>query len=280
MTKAEKLWLSLLESNRRGVAIATSAFLLSLLVIADALLGFQPAFRVLYVLPLWLATRLGGKVSGFAMVLLGALAGVAIDLHNSPLTSTVLIRSGILHVTVLGLVVIVINKIEEALWTARKQALHDPLTGLLNRRALADFGGEVFDRCQALNEPLTAVMIDCNDFKALNDEYGHQAGDHTLQLLARALETETRKMDIIARVGGDEFVMLLPGSDEAEAKKVMIRVEDAFIRRVCDAGYATSLSVGLASANDFDQHFNQLLGRADSRMYSMKAKTKSQAYLN
>jgi diguanylate cyclase (GGDEF)-like protein len=214
------------------------------------------------------------------VVLLGTWAGVAIDLHNSPLTTPILIKSVVLHFVTLGLLVLVINKIEVALWTARKQAMHDPLTGLLNRRALAEFGGEMFNRCQTLNEPMTAVMIDCNDFKALNDEYGHQAGDHTLQLLARALETETRKMDIVARVGGDEFIMLLPGSDEAEAKKVMARVEDAFIGRVCDAGYATSLSVGLAVATSMDHHFDALLGRADDRMYHMKAKTKSQAYWN
>jgi diguanylate cyclase (GGDEF)-like protein len=268
------------ESRRFGVAVCLSALLLSLLVTIDGLLGFEPAFRILYVLPLWFATRLGGRWAGAILVGLGTWVGTTIDLQSRQPTQVTVLAGVLSHFVAFGLMMLIIARLEEALWSARKQALRDPLTGLLNRRALKEFGGDAFTRAKSLNEPLTAVVIDCNDFKKLNDEFGHLAGDHTLQLLAKALESETRQMDLIARIGGDEFVILLPGSDEEEARGVMARVERSFDARVRDAGYTTSLSVGLAAAIDGDKFFDNLLHRADGKMYSEKARNKNRAYLN
>jgi diguanylate cyclase (GGDEF)-like protein len=268
------------EAQRFGVAVALSSFLLAVLITIDGFLGFEPAFRILYVVPLWFATRLGGRTAGSVLVILGSWVGTTIDIQSRHASQPEVMASALLHFVAFGLVMLVISRTEQALWCARKQAMQDPLTGLLNRRALKEFGSDVFERSKIMQEPLTAVVIDCDDFKKLNDEMGHSAGDHTLQILARTLESETRQMDLIARVGGDEFVILLPGSDEAEARGVMARVERAFENRVRDAGYATSLSVGLAAATDDDNLIDNLLQRADGQMYSQKSRNRRRAYLN
>lgn len=264
------------ESQRVAVAVVISALLLAALVTVDGFLGFEPAFRILYVLPLWIATRLGGRWAGLALVALGSWVGTTIDARNHSPAFDQIISSAFLHFLALGAVMLAIARVEEALWTAKKQALSDPLTGLMNRRALREFSEDVLRG----TEPLTAVVIDCNDFKKLNDEFGHHAGDHVLQMLARVIENETRQMDLVARVGGDEFVLILPGSDSQEARKVMNRIESAFEKRIQDAGYATSLSVGMASISDEDAGIESLLKRADREMYSEKSKRKNGAYLN
>jgi diguanylate cyclase (GGDEF)-like protein len=264
------------ENQRVPVAILLSSILLAAIVALDGMLGFEPAFRILYVLPLWIATRLGGRWAGLALVALGSWVGTTIDTQNRNLAFDQIISSGFLHFMALGVIMLAIARVEEALWTAKKQAMSDPLTGLMNRRALKEFS---FDALTG-TDPLTAVVIDCNDFKKLNDDFGHHAGDHVLQMLARVIEKETRQMDLIARVGGDEFVLILPGSDALEARKIMNRIELAFEKRIQDAGYATSLAVGMASVTDEDSGIEALLRRADKEMYAEKSRRKNGAYLN
>lgn len=268
------------ERQRIGVAVALAALVLAALVTVDGLLNFEPAFRILYVLPLGIATRLGGRWAGSVLVCLGTWVGTTIDVQSRHLAGAQAVSCGVLHFIALGALMLAIAKMEEALWSARKQALHDPLTGLLNRRALKEFAGDAVLRAKKLCEPLTAVVIDCNDFKKLNDEFGHHAGDHVLQMLARVLESETRQMDLIARTGGDEFVLVLPGGDEDEARGVMQRIERLFEARIQDAGYATTLSVGLASVAEDDPGIESLIRRADRNMYAEKARNKKGAYLN
>src|SRR4029078_7819309 len=118
-----------------------AALLLAVFIIADGILGFEPAFSILYVLPLWLSTRLGGRWAGAVLVCLGAWVGTTIDLQGRQPSQGTIISASLLHFIAFGAVMLVISRIEESLWKAKKQALRDPLTGLLNRRALKEFGG-------------------------------------------------------------------------------------------------------------------------------------------
>ena len=144
---------------------------------------------------------------------------------------------------------------------------HDPLTGLYNR---AYFEEEVarFERSQ--RGPVSVVVADVNRLKYINDHYGHDAGDSLLKNVAQALQASFRSEDVIARVGGDEFAVLLPGADSQVAARVVLRVRQKLeAARGKDPEFAPSLALGAATA-ETGHYLSQALREADARMYENK----------
>ena len=105
--------------------------------------------------------------------------------------------------------------------------LKDPLTGTLNHRGLHDALHEAMDPSRARNEKVAVVVLDIDNFEALNDAAGHAAGDEALRIAARVLQGELRPGDVCGRIGGDEFLLALPDSDAWGAERVVERLRSA-----------------------------------------------------
>ncbi len=148
-------------------------------------------------------------------------------------------------------------------------ALRDSLTGLLNRRALMD----ALDHRLASDSSLGRVallFVDLDDFKSVNDRYGHAAGDAALVHVARALRSAARDSDIISRLGGDEFVLVIDGVDDGAAMSIASRVLDAVQTPPADgSSWRVTASVGVALAAA-DQDASHLLNAADAAMFRAK----------
>jgi diguanylate cyclase (GGDEF)-like protein len=143
----------------------------------------------------------------------------------------------------------------------------DPLTGLLNRRGLEERFGVEIARAVREQRPLAVVALDIDHFKRVNDEHGHQAGDRALIWLSSMLNEQTRGADIVARVGGEEFVIVLPGADGRSALEFAERLRDAIERG--DAEHPFTVSAGVASALA-PSTAHTLLGAADRALYAAK----------
>jgi len=180
-----------------------------------------------------------------------------------------------IRVASFSVVTYLIFKLELALEEAKTDAFLDPLTGVLNRRALAQFAHRFLPRVS----PDVVVIIDCDGFKRVNDQYGHRAGDHILQMLAKLLEAETRHSDMVVRMGGDEFALILSDADPQIAGRVLGRVEATFRQQMQDAGYECSISIGIAESEEAAD-LDELLHRADTAMYRQKKKNRIDAFLN
>lgn len=123
----------------------------------------------------------------------------------------------------------------------------DPLTGLLNRRGLDDVLAVEANRADRSSSPLTALLVDCDDFKAVNDSLGYAAGDTALVMLTRCLVQSLRPADRVARIGGDEFLVLLPDTRVVEASLVAERMRHAVAERPVETQFGTcALSVSVA----------------------------------
>ena len=176
-------------------------------------------------------------------------------------------------VTALTMSAIVIVRLRERgdrlVTVLETQALSDPLTGVGNRRAFACGIDQAVARARRAKAQLSLMTVDVDRFKAINDRWGHAAGDIALRAVADALRTVVRRSDIVARLGGDEFVVLVEaGTDGARRVAEAIRDEVAAISGL-PSGPPT-LSIGLATFPDDADGVESLIAASDTALYAAK----------
>jgi diguanylate cyclase (GGDEF)-like protein len=155
---------------------------------------------------------------------------------------------------------------------AEFNAAYDGLTSLANRRNAYDSLAAMIARARRNESRLSVVMFDLDHFKQINDGYGHAAGDEVLRSVASTLRETVRDTDICARVGGEEFLVLLPDADLPDAKIVAERLRTRLrARHVAAIGSSVTASFGVAELQPADLTAENLLHRADQAMYRAKA---------
>jgi diguanylate cyclase (GGDEF)-like protein len=156
----------------------------------------------------------------------------------------------------------------------------DDLTHLSNRRGFEALAEHALSMCKRLGTPASLLFFDLNDFKVINDTYGHAEGDKALVTFAQVLRKSLREMDVIGRLGGDEFVALLLGSNAADGDAIVARLQQALMAKNHEQGrrYAIKYSVGRIEY-DPARHdgIKRLLADADGAMYAQKQASKRTA---
>ena len=156
----------------------------------------------------------------------------------------------------------------------RRISRHDSLTDLLNRRAMEESLLSERLRHQRTGRPYSVLLVDVDHFKRVNDTYGHAAGDAVLVTLSALLRRVARNVDLVARMGGEEFCLLLPDTSVAGALQAAERLRMAIERRPVrwqGASMAVTASVGVAEVRHGDETVESLLERADRALYRAKA---------
>jgi len=251
--------------------------------IASLALG---AYLLLLVWPLRHALRRGGSIAQRVMllVLLGALAGWAARLGDlalhpagaagllaySPANAAQMIYSAVEPVLASIGFLLMYNETVQA--ELHQLARTDPLTGTLNRLALDEESARLFSATSRPNT-LAALIIDVDHFKRINDEFGHATGDRVLAALAAAIRWRLQPPAVLGRMGGEEFLALLPGTGLAEAMALAerLRAAVAAMPPVSDAGVpGVTISAGIAAYRPEDTEVQTLVRRADRALYDAK----------
>jgi diguanylate cyclase (GGDEF)-like protein len=161
----------------------------------------------------------------------------------------------------------------------QRLAITDDITGVHNRRHIFSRGSQEFQRSRRNHHPLTAIMLDIDKFKSINDQFGHSAGDQVLCILAQGCRDLMREYDEFGRSGGEEFLMVLPETTLEEALQVAERlrryVEEAPLPAALE-DHEVTVSLGVAERTEAVHSFQDLVERADQAMYLAKERGRNQ----
>jgi diguanylate cyclase (GGDEF)-like protein len=152
----------------------------------------------------------------------------------------------------------------------QRLAITDPLTGLYNRHKLEEILDSEFERAKRYDRPLCLIMADMDRLKEINDSHGHFVGDEALKLVADAITTQSRKVDIATRFGGDEFVVILPEINMQEAYRFAQRILNA-VQTIENLPSPLSLSIGITELNQNIGSVYEFLRAADQALYQAKS---------
>jgi diguanylate cyclase (GGDEF)-like protein len=260
------------EYRRNGAfrgAIEGCGTLLVLLSL-DAILGWPIALRLLYIVPIWLVAQRAGRLCGTLMVLVVGTLTTVIDaqvdlIHPGRMLLNLFLRIGVMY----GLMRIM-EEMEARVRAYSTLATRDPLTGLANRLAFDEFAARCVERSLLTHEPLAMGMVDCDRFKLLNDTYGHDFGDQVLRTLAKCLKKALPPEALVARTGGDEFVVALPGRGSEELKKLLNTALVKFLSQSVLQGKCVGFSFGASAFGVDRKTFKAIMQAADRDMYLRK----------
>ena len=151
----------------------------------------------------------------------------------------------------------------------RDEAILDPLTGLLNRHALIPRFIEIAQQARLTQQPVCLLLCDVDNFKAVNDEHGHDRGDAVLRDVAYELRKRLRSFELVYRLGGEEFLIVLPGVGSDDGRDVAERLRAA-VEQVRPAGIPITISIGVSAARGEHVDYDTLFKAADEALYEAK----------
>ena len=272
------MWLTaFLARLSRTTILAFGLVAIALIGVLDYITGLEVSVSVFHLVPVSLAAWYGGKRDGLLLAVIASLVWSGVDVLSgyTPGHPAILVWDTLMHFVFLAFSAVLLEVLRDRLAAERRLARSDPLTGVMNLRAFL----ERLEYSLALSardgQPLTLVYIDLDDFKRINDNYGHRQGDTVLTTVARVLAETIRSADTVARIGGDEFAVLLPGTGAAGAEDVLSKLAQRFAERLSGKGLSATCSVGAVTFPRPPASADEALGVADRLMYRVKRRGKN-----
>jgi diguanylate cyclase (GGDEF)-like protein len=261
-----------LQRQSKRCIVSAGVVLVLALWIIDYGTGPDFSFVVFYLFPVFLVTWFAGKQAGIAISLMSGIAWFVADV----LTPGADVHPAIPYlnlVTKLGFFLVVnftISSLKVSLEREREMARTDYLTRVANSRYFAEIASREIKRAGRYQHPFTVAYLDIDDFKAVNDRWGHSTGDELLALVATTITNNIRATDSIARLGGDEFVLLLPETGYDAASVVMQKVQQSLQAAMGRKGWPVTFSIGVVTFRTPPNTVDGMIKVADAFMYSVK----------
>jgi diguanylate cyclase (GGDEF)-like protein len=226
---------------------------------------------ILYVIPVLLAAWHDGMHWGIAFALATSLLRFTVGIDQMPAATLLDYRviNELAYLLVVAVAIAGLSQLRHTHTQLEQLATHDPLTNVLNARAFSHELAQELSRNRRYGRPLALIYLDLDDFKTVNDAHGHATGDAVLRLVADAMRGAVRQADVVGRLGGDEFGVLMPETDGDVAHAAANRLVSS-IRTVFRGTPSVTASIGVVSVSGTEAGTDELLRKADQAMYAAK----------
>jgi diguanylate cyclase (GGDEF)-like protein len=264
-----------LERISTRTAVAYSVAMLVAIAVGDYVIGRELGLSSLYLIPVMLITWKYSAAAGAAtsMLAYGLWGGITLLETGKTYLGYVLWEGAFKLATAL-LFIFALSRLRDSLARVSLLARKDSLTDLANRSSFYELVNHEMLRCQRYGGAISIVFIDLDNFKVLNDKFGHDAGDEALRVVAQTMRDQLRCTDLPARFGGDEFAVMLAGMDAHGASQATQILQSRLLSAMRERGWPVTFSIGLAIFNKVPESVDQMIRHADTLMYKIKHRGK------
>jgi len=257
--------------------IVISVLLVAAVAALDSLTGSELSFSIFYLLPVSIAAWYSGGRIGWVVSTVAAAAWLAIDATSGTVYSSRLVPfwNAAVRFGFFILVAQLLASLQSHLRLEENLARFDGLTGVMSGRTFRLSAAEVIGLAGRNGKPFTLVYVDLDDFKKVNDTHGHAKGDRALMAVSSALMNSVRRTDLVGRLSGDEFAVLLPETDESGAREVIAKIRAGLASASGAGGWPIGASIGAAVFLEPPENPDEAISSADELMYRTKRTAKN-----
>ncbi len=236
------------------------------------LTGPEFAFSLFYLFPIIVFTWRKGLFGGILISLLSAISWLIGDLYMVDRFSRphVPFFNVSFRLAVFLFIVFLIVRYKRIMESLKTQAMMDPLTGITNRRAFFQLAKTEIDRSRRYDNPFSVLVLDIDDFKQINDQFGHHTGDDLLITVGETIKQHVRAIDIVSRFGGDEFVILLIKTNRDAAFRIAQKIRQQLLYTMQKHHWPVTFSMGLVTFLFAPETVDETIKVADELMYQVK----------
>jgi diguanylate cyclase (GGDEF)-like protein len=263
--------------SHKSLLIFSSLVFVLLLGYLDYLSGFEFSFSLFYLLPVSMIAWFVNRNSALLIATLSALMWflsnkMAGEVYSHPIIGY---WNTLARLTFFLVVSQLLTNLRQSIEKERYLSRTDFLTGITNSRSFFEMASKELLRAKRYQHPLTVAYIDLDNFKLINDRLGHNTGDTLLRVVAQTLQNNLRRTDILARMGGDEFVLLLPETGEVSAKTVIYKAQTSLLKEMEKNDWDVTFSIGAITFHSALPGVDETLRQVDQLMYKVKANGKN-----
>lgn len=245
--------------------------------IIDYVTGIEISFSIFYLLPVTFVAWFSNKKTAMLVASLSAVTWLYADMEGQHLYSKAWIPywNAAVRFGYFNLGIFYITKVKDALHLQITLNKIDFLTGVSTSRAFYEYLEREKKRCLDNKKPLTIAYIDCDNFKFINDNLGHQTGDAVLKQVGQTIKNNLRTVDIVARLGGDEFAIILPESETKVVVDILTRVRESLLNSMNSNNWPVTFSIGAITFIVPSKSTSEMIKEADNLMYAVKKSHKN-----